>query len=132
MELKKSYKGFVLWLIFFCLSMIPIVFINDISLSVRLCMNICLLDILILLYIIYKTENIYWFSGVNYEDVVLVGSERRKIYAKKHVDRFMFFTVLYVVYTMLAQLLGIYYWIDTIVFIVGLTVTALSTFHFKL
>lgn len=132
MELKKTYKGFVLWFIFFCLSMIPIMFIDNISLCIRLCMSICLLDIVILLYIIYKTEYVYWISGMDYEDAVLVGSKRRKIYAKKHLDRFLLFTLLYLLYTLSAQVLSITYWFDIIIFIVGLIITVISTFHFQL
>ena len=132
MELKKSYKGFVIWLVFFCLTMIPVVFVDHVTLSIRLCVNICLLDILILLYMIYKTENVYWYSGIDYEDAVSAGSERRKLYAKKHVTSFLFLTVLFVVYSLLAQFFNINWWIDCIVFMGALIFTVISTARFHL
>lgn len=132
MELKKSYKGFVIWLVFFCLTMIPVVFVDNVSLSIRLCVNICLLDILILLYMIYKTENVYWYSGIDYEDAVAAGSERRKLYAKKHVTSFLFLTILFVVYSLLAQFFNISWWIDCIVFMGAFIFTVISTVRFHL
>lgn len=134
MKLKKSYKGFVLWMIVFCLICEGIIFlpIKDKNILCRLVLIFCVIATTFLTYMIYKTEYVYWYSGVNYEDAVNVSSERRKIYAKKHFNRFMFFTALYIIYSIISQLLGIYFWIDIIVCTVSFVIVAISTTNIKL
>ena len=50
----------------------------------RISMNVCILDVALLAYIIYKTECVYWYNGTEFKEAVAAGSERRKEFAWKH------------------------------------------------
>ena len=67
MKEKPTYKGFIIWLVFFGVSLIPAVRLENRALAARLCFGICLIDLVILMLIIYWTERIYWFSGISFE-----------------------------------------------------------------
>ena len=134
MELKKSYKGLVVWLMLLLGSMLALAFIpvTDEALMIRILLNVCTLELTLLTYIIYKTGYVYWFTGVNYEDAVAVGEERRKLYALKHLNVFGKFSLLLLGYSLLAHVLGFYFWIDIILMGVGVVSVAISTMKFEL
>lgn len=134
MELKKSYKGFFIWIIVFFISMISIALlsIEDISLMIKIIFNMISIEISILTYIIYKTEYIYWYSGLNYEDALNASSDRRKEYGYRHFKIFIRYTVIVFIYSIIAYYLVIPYWIDILIFVFGMIITAISTMGIKL
>lgn len=134
MKLKKSYKGFVIWLILFCLASIGVssLPIKDSDMMTRMVYSICSWGITLLALIIYKTEYIYWYNGMSYEKAAEAGSEKRKQYAWKHFKRFAVFSVIYTLFSVLAQILHLSYWIDTVIFLVGFVGVAISTIWIKL
>ena len=134
MELKKSYKGFVIWLLIFVATMFGCAFlpIENGAVLTRIVMNVCVLNIVLLAFIIYKTEYVYWYNGTEYKQAVEAGSERRKAFAKKHLKRFGMFALLYLVYSVVAQLIQVPYGVDIAVATVGMVVVAISTIKFKL
>lgn len=133
MELKKSYKGFVLWMIGFCVASFAVVFLPFEGLALaRIIQNVCSIGVAMLAYIIYKTGYIYWYTGISYEDAVKAGEERRKEYAWKHFKRFGIFAVAYFIFSIVGLYIGINYWIDFAVFMVGFIGVAVSTIQFKL
>ena len=134
MELKKSYKGFLLWMLVFVVTMFVCAFlpIESGAILTRIVMNVCVLNLVLLAFIIYKTEYVYWYNGTEYKQAVEAGSERRKEFAKKHLKRFGMFALLYLVYSVVAQLVQIPYGVDIAVATIGMVVVAISTIKFKL
>ena len=70
MELKKSYKGFIVWMICFLVCCFGGAFlgIEDAALATRITMNVMTLSMAVLTYIIYRTGYIYWYTGITYEE----------------------------------------------------------------
>lgn len=134
MELKKSYKGFLLWMLVFVVTMFgcALLPIENGAILTRIVMNVCVLNIVLLAFIIYKTEYVYWYNGTEYKQAVEAGSERRKEFAKKHLKRFGIFALLYLVYSVVAQLVQMSYGVDIAVATVGMVVVAISTIKFEL
>lgn len=134
MEFKKSYKGFIIWMIVFMISIffIALLPIEDESIAIKLVSNITSIDLTILTYIIYKTEYIYWYTGLNYEDALKAGSDKRKEYGYKHFKTFLHYSVIVFIYSIFAYCLGIPYWIDILIFVFGVIITVISTMRIEL
>ena len=134
MELKKSYKGFLIWMLIFVVTMFGCAFlpIESGAVLTRIVMNVCVLNIVLLAFIIYKTEYVYWYNGTEYEQAIEAGSERRKEFAWKHLKRFGMFAAIFLVFSVVAQLLQIPYGVDVTVASVGMVGTAISTIGIKL
>jgi len=134
MELKKSYQGFVFWMIAFIACSFGVVFIpvEDEKILLRLVMNVCMLSIALLAFIIYKTGYVYWYNGVSYEDAVKAGDERRKAYAWKHFRSFGVFALAFLVFSIVAQVYNISYWWDIVIGTVGIIVVAVGTIRYEL
>ena len=134
MELKKSYKGFVIWMIGFLVCCVGFVFlkIDDAALITRIIMNVMTLSMALLTYMIYRNGYVYWYTGITYEDAVKVSEERRKAYALKHWKLFGIFAVIYFVFSVVMHLLKMSLWIDILVCTMGLIVIAVRTIWYKL
>ena len=134
MELSKSYKGLVIWVIVYTVALISLSFLKteDEALLIRIMMNMTSVGIAVLAYMIYRTGRVYWYSGVEYEAAVQAGSERRKEYARKHFVRFANTAGLYFAYTLISYLLKLHYGVDIAVAIFSLVGAAFSTMKFKL
>lgn len=134
MEYEKSYKGFVIWIILFCGTMIAPGFlpIGNGDIVVRLMSNVCTFGVAILTFIIYRNEKIYWYNGTTYEEALSAGSDRRKAFAWKHFLRFGMFALVFLIYSVIAQLAGIRSMIDFVVLTIGLVGVAFTTIGIKL
>lgn len=129
-EYIKTYKPFILWLAGFPIMgiMIP----NSLNLSVKISALITLLIIVIylciLMLIIYKGEYIYWINGgPSYEKAKSAGSERRKKYAKAHLDLFSKMTLTCLTYGLISLLFTFPTWLDIIVISGVIVVTAFAS-----
>ena len=133
-ELKKSYKGFVFLMLGFFAALILIFSlpISDEKLAVRIVLNASSWYVILMTYVIYKTEYVYWYSGTTYKEAVNAGSERRKAFAQKHFYRFLKPGLVFLAMSILFQILNISAFIDALVFIIGMIVVAFSTMKFKL
>lgn len=81
-EYKKSYKGFIVWIVLFCAVNVGVcLFPLETEITLRIVDNICTLGVAALTYIIYKTEQIYWYSGMSFAEARDAGSEKRKEFA---------------------------------------------------
>ncbi len=122
MDKKKSYKGLFIWLLCYLLLMVLIIFlpIDDASVSTRIMFLMTNAMIVILMHIIYRTGNIYWFTTFSYEDVQKYDAETKKNYAKKVYLLFAKYFGIYLIFTILMQILSLPYWIDIVVFCVSL------------
>lgn len=133
---KKTYKGFIIWLILYCggISLVGFLPFKGMSadLMSRLIYCLTLIGIVILMYIIYKTEAVYWFTGITYEQAVSAGSQRRKIYALKHLKLFGIFTLVYLIFSFIMQLTGAPSLVDLIFFTVSLIAVCIRTMFYKL
>lgn len=136
MELKKSYKGLVLWLAgYLAVCFLPLCFVSETtteSFYMRYILNATAIAMAVLTGIILKTEAVYWYNGTDYESAVKAGSERRKEFARKHFDVFFWFAVLFLLLTVLTVVLKVSYWVDFAVGTVGICAAAISTVRFKL
>ena len=132
--LKKSYTGFILWIvlylgILFSMAFLPIE--ND-GVMIRLILSFTALAVTGMMLIIYISEQVYWINGVTYEQAVDAGSERRKLFARRHLVRFGIFTAIYVLFAVVGQIIGIPFWIDIVVFTLGMIAAAISTINIRL
>ncbi|MDO5548137.1 MAG: hypothetical protein Q4F79_06580 [Eubacteriales bacterium] len=134
MKLKKSYKGFVLWIFIFFIVLIGVscLPIDDSRILVRIVDNACSLGITCLAFLIYKTEYVYWYSGTSYEDAQKAGSERRNCFAWEHFKKFGLFSLAFLLFSVLAQILQFPIWIDIVVLAVGLVAVACRTISISL
>ncbi|MGN0514899.1 MAG: hypothetical protein ACI4GD_11525 [Lachnospiraceae bacterium] len=134
MEYKKSYKGFVIWMVLFIICMFACAFVptEDGNLITLLIDNIMTIGMALLTWLIYKNEKIYWYTGLSYEDAKKAGSEQRKEYAMKHFKRFGIFAGIYLVYSIIALLFDIPIGVSITIVLIGLVGAALSTMNIKL
>ena len=102
------------------------------QLLARITFNITSVSIVILLYVIFRTEKIFWFSGMTYEEAVQAGSLRRKTFAFRHLRVYGIFTVVFLLFSVIMQLFHISIWVDTVVFTAGLLFVAFFTMRIKL
>ena len=95
--MKKSYKGYIVWMILFCVGMVlmMIVDLKNLKLFSLILGNYMLMMITLLTGMIYKNECIYWYSGVSYQEAIEATSMSRKKYAYKHFIRFFITCLLY-------------------------------------
>lgn len=102
--MKKSYKGFMAWLVLFCVGVLAIIFmdIKNIDLVGLVLGNYMFITLAILTGMIYKNEAIYWYTGISYQEACAVTSKQRKEYAYKHFIRFFITCLLYLFYSIIA------------------------------
>lgn len=114
-EYKKTYKPLIVWLIGF--PVIAIIIAERLSnlstkIATLLSLIIMVISLYILMFIIYKGEYVYWINGgPNYEEAKLAGSEKRKEYAKAHLDIFFKMMLISFLYGILSLLLKFPTWI---------------------
>ena len=89
-------------------------------------------DVALLTFIIWWTEQIYWYNGTEYEAAAEAGSERRKAFAWRHFRIFGWYALGQVLFCSLMHLIGLPWWIDIVVFCVGLCAAAFATTPIKL
>lgn len=126
--MKKSYTGLIIWLIIVLaviISLCNIPFKNP-AVMMRLLFTFTATALAVLMFMIYKTDKLYWFNTVSYEDIVNAGYERRQWYAWKVFKRFALFAIVCFVLSLLLHLFGGPFWIDIIVFTVGLVAVAIN------
>ena len=134
MEYRKSYKGFILWLLGYLLAAFAPTLLPsmDADLMMRLIFNLTAVGIVLLILIMLRTESVYWINGVTFEQARDAGSERRRAFARAHLARFGYFALGYALFSAFTQLRGLNIAIDGVVFCVGLVAVALTTRNIKL
>lgn len=132
MKEKPTYKGFIIWLVFFVTSLIPAVRLENRDLAARLCFGIGLIDLVILMLIIYWTERIYWFSGISFEQARQAGSQQRKNYALKILKRFVYLLGIFLIYAFIGHIWHFHNLFDMVIIIFGMIITCFSIFKIQL
>lgn len=134
MEYKKSYKGYVILMFLYILALIGIMFLpidnpNQITVLIGESMVVWMA---ILTGVIWKTEKIYWYTGVEYNQVKDLPSEVRKRYGYRHFKRFLIVGILYTIYAVFAYIFKVHWGISTSLVVVVLVAVAISTMNIKL
>lgn len=132
--MKKSYKGFIAWLVLFCVGMFVIIFIGikNINLVGLVLGNYMFITLSLLTGMIYKNECIYWYSGMSYQEAIEATSMSRKKYAYKHFIRFFITCLLYLFYSIIAYFLSFSFGMNMTICCLLIVVCALSTTSIKL
>jgi hypothetical protein len=119
--------GFMLALLLICL--MPF---EDEAIMTRLVMNLMTAGVAVLAYIIYRTEQVYWYNGTEYEEAIQAGSERRREFARRHLVRFANAAGLFLAFSLISYLLKLPIWVDIVVGCIGIMAAAFSTMKIKL
>lgn len=133
-EYIKTYKPLIAWLIGFPIMIIFITRFIDSSekISVLISLLMMVISLYILMLIIYKGQYVYWINGgPNYEEAKIAGSEKRKQYAKAHLDLFGKMTLVCFIYGLISLLFRVSIFIDIIIISGAIIVTAFQTVPIK-
>ena len=137
-EYTKSYRGLIWWIVGYLVAMfLPILLIIffpeiDDDLVTRLTLNIAMLGIVVMARMMYRNERIYWINGVSFEKAKAASSEQRQEYAMWYVTHFGRTAVIYLLYSIAAQLLHGPILIDVLLMMVLLTIVAVKSVKVKL
>lgn len=131
--MKKTYWGFAAWLIGYTLVMLALSLIPmGVEGYVRILCAETVLAMVLLTYIVYRTEYVYWYNGVSFEEAVQAGSQRRRAYALAHLKRFAVGGAAYLLYGVIAWALGLPWWLDLLACLAAEVGAAVSTIPIKL
>lgn len=133
-EYTKTYKPLVAWFIAYLI--IPVVIIMNINLSEKMetliYLFLTVLGIDILLFIIYKGEYVYWFTGgPNFKEAKALGSKSRKQYAKEILDLFIKMTIICLIYAIISIVFKFTTGIDIIIISLAIVVAAFLSMPIK-
>ena len=135
---KKSYKLFVLWIVFLFVLLLGggyliSEFYPNISSSILIKVEMMLINIalLVLFYIIYKTESIYWINGMSYNEAKSMSSDKRKKYAWEHLIMFLQGAIISLMYCIISYFIYISAPIDIIILTIIVIVSAIRTIPIK-
>lgn len=126
--LKKSYRELILWMLGFTAVITGAAFLpigEDVGLLIRVLDNLTMVSVAILMLVIWRTEKVFYFNGITFEEAVEAGPDRRRAYAWKHVRLFGVAAAVYLLYSVVAQLLHLNWWIDIILILAGLLAAGL-------
>lgn len=131
---RKTYRGFVIWLVVFVAIMFFVCFlpVENIASMTRLLANLCTIGMTQLTWMIWRTERVYWYSGVSFEEAEKAGSERRKEYAFRHFRLFGVYALIALTVTLGAHLMDLPWWTDFTVIMIGMMIAAFRTMTYKL
>ncbi len=131
---KKSYTGFVLWMLGFVAALLGICFLptQDEQVLMRLIMLLLAWGVASMAFIIWKTEYVYWINGTTFEEAEAAGSERRKAFAWRHLRIFGMFALMMTVVSCATYLLGWSAWIDFAFGTIGIIAACCFTIPIKL
>ena len=135
MEYRKSYKAFVIWLVVYLAAMFSPMLLpkdTDAGLVMRLVFNLTSLGLVVLMWIIWRTESVYWINGTTFEQARDAGSARRRAFALAHMKVFARFALGYAIFSIIMQLQNVGFVADIVAFCVGLIASALLTLRIRL
>ena len=131
---EKSYKGLIFWLLGYTAALVAcmLVPIEDEGLLVRLTLNVTWCAIAALCWMMYRNERIYWINGVTFEQAKRATSDQRRAFAEKHLRVFGKCAAFCLVFSAVAQLIGLHFVFDILVETIYLVVAAIGTMKIKL
>ncbi|MGN0408600.1 MAG: hypothetical protein ACI4EJ_10085 [Bacteroides sp.] len=133
-EYKKSYKGFVGLMILFVALMFLLPFIPnaDAKVITIILLNFMNLWMALLTWVIYKTQKIYWYTGLTYEEAKKADPDSRKRYAMRHFKRFAGLAAVFALYSVISYFFKVPLAADILLGTIGLVAVAISTINIKL
>lgn len=133
-DYKKSYKGLIIYLMAFfaVLIIVGILSVWKNFMPALIIVNTMTVGITGLMYVIYKTENVYWINGIDYEKALLASSERRKDFALRHLKRMGKAAIFGLVISGMSLIFEWNSWIVYVIVIITFIGSAISTMNFKL
>ena len=135
MEYKKTYKGLILFFATLCLILIGGAMLFGIYLPMHMSrFTVCCISasMAVLTYIIYKTQNIYWYNNISYEEAERAGEKRRKVFALTHLKLFGILFICQIVFSAAMALLRASQWVDFTAGSLALCIVAIYTVKIKL
>ena len=129
MKYRKTYKGFIIYLLIFCAVLIlgGVVSVWKNFMPALIIVNTMTIGITGLMFVIYKTENVYWINGIEYEKALLASSERRKKFALQHLKRMGTATIFGLVLSGVSLMFGWNSWVIYAIVIITFIGSAIST-----
>lgn len=131
---KKSYKGLVFFIIGYMIAMFLPIFLpfEDGSLLTRIVLNIATIGIVLLCWMMYRNERIYWINGISFERAKRSTSDQRKEYALWYLRHFGNAALIFLVFSILTQYFHLSIALDIIVMLVLLITVAIKSIKVKL
>lgn len=134
-EYKKSYTGFLIILLLYLIAVFLPIFISVIhdrpgAVTAWMCFATAVF-VFALIFYIYKSEKLYLFSGVTYEQAAKLSSEQRRNYAYLHVKKFLPATVILIAYSVLAYIAKLPDALSIVILCLVLVAAAFSTMKIK-
>jgi hypothetical protein len=135
-EYKKSYTGFLIILLLYLIAAFFPIFIPAIhdrpgAVTAWMCFATAVF-VFITVFYIYKSEKLYLFSGVTYEQAAKLSPEQRRNYAYLHVKKFLPATVILIAYSVLAYIAKLPDAVNIVVLCFVLVAAAFSTMKIKM
>lgn len=135
-EYKKSYTGFVIILLLYLIAaflpiFIPVIQDRPGAVTAWMCFATAVF-VFALIFYIYKSEKLYLFSGVTYEQAARLSSEQRRNYAYLHVKKFLPATVILIAYSVLAFIAKLPDALSIVILCLVLVAAAFSTMKIKI
>ena len=135
-EYKKSYTGFLIILLLYLIAaflpiFIPVIHDRPGAVTAWLCFATALFVFAMIFYI-YKSEKLYLFSGITYEQATKLTPEQRRNYAYLHVKKFLPATVILIAYSLLAFIAKLPDALSIVVMCLVLVAAAFSTMKIKI
>ena len=129
---KKRYWPLAAWAVLFLAVLIGLSLLaesrTDGLMMTKLLLAATVLALDLLLFLIRRLETVYWISGgPDFETAKAAGSERRRLYARRHLKRFLIVTVPLLVYLTFSALCRWPVWPDLGLTFAGLVGAAVST-----
>lgn len=125
---------FIAWLVLFPAVILPIRLFPNLSLkiSVSILLFLLVMSIYLLVFIIYKGEYVYWYTGgPSYEEAKSAGSTKRKEYAKAHLDLFRKMTLISSLYLLLSFFFYFSIYIDILIVSLAIVLATLKSTPIK-
>ena len=135
-EYKKSYTGFLIILLLYLIAAFLPVFIPAIhdrpgAVTAWMCFATAVF-VFVMIFYIYKSEKLYLFSGVTYEQAAKLSPEQRRNYAYLHVKKFLPATVILIAYSVLAYIAKLPDALSIVILCIVLVAAAFSTMKIKM
>ncbi|MCR5722726.1 MAG: hypothetical protein K6G72_10335 [Lachnospiraceae bacterium] len=134
-EYKKSYTGFLIILLLYLIAAFLPIFIPAIhdrpgAVTAWMCFSTAVFVFVIIFYI-YKSEKLYLFSGVTFEQAAKLSSEQRRNYAYLTLKKFLPATVILIAYSVLAFIAKLPDALSIVILCLVLVAAAFSTMKIK-
>lgn len=135
-EYKKSYTGFLIILLLYLIAaflpiFIPVIHDRPGAVTAWMCFATAVF-VFVMIFYIYKSEKLYLFSGVTYEQAAQLSPEKRRNYAYLTLKKFLPATVILIAYSVLAFIAKLPDALSIVIMCLVLVAAAFSTMKIKM